>query len=158
MIHQIHIRTIRACEAWLSTFRQLPSSLAGAAQEKTNFASAIRFLRDYLAYGFGSVQQQYPACRCVTNPSGTMQFKVVFDVPGFPEQFTYRLHLGNQVNLIQAESLEYGSATIFKQAEERQGQGPQWQTPPALVSVPQPGAAALGRSPVLKRLSSRTRH
>ncbi len=150
MIHQIHIENYKSLRSVAVDLSPVTVFIGRSGTGKTNFASAIRFLRDYLAYGFGSVQQQYPACRCVTNPSGTMQFKVVFDVPGFPEQFTYRLHLGNQVNLIQAESLEYGSATIFKQAEERQGQGAQWQTPPALVSVPQPGAAALGRLPGLE--------
>ena len=72
----------------------------------------------------------------------------------FTERFTYTLRLNEQhVNHPpRAESLEYGSRVIFRQATGRQGPTPgnQWQSKPALVSVPDPGPLALGRLPGLE--------
>ncbi len=152
MIHQIHIENYKSLRSVAVDLSPVTVLIGRSGTGKTNFVSAIRFLREYLAHGFQPLQQQFPACRCVTNPTGTMRFKVVFDVPGFTERFTYRLDIGNQIHLPQLESLEFGSTTIFKQAarEQRQGEVAQWETPPALVSVPQPGLAALGRLPGLE--------
>jgi hypothetical protein len=152
MIHQIHIENYKSLRSVAVDLSPVTVFIGKSGTGKTNFASAIRFLRDYLAQGHQPLQKQFPACRCVTNPTGTMQFRVVFDVPGFTERFTYRLDLSEQIHFPDEESLEYGSTTIFQQAKrgQRQGQGAQWQTPPALVSVPQPGLAALGRLPALE--------
>jgi hypothetical protein len=150
MIHQIHIENYKSLRSVAVDLSPVTVFIGRSGTGKTNFASAIRFLRDYLARGFESVQQQFATCRSFTNPTGIMRFQVVFDVPGFTERFTYRLDLGDQIHLPQVESLRYGGATIFQQAERGQGQGARWQTPPALVSVPQPGRAALGRLPGLE--------
>jgi hypothetical protein len=150
MIHQIHIENYKSLRSVAVDLSPVTVFIGKSGTGKTNFASAIRFLRDYLAHGFDSVQQQFSACRCVTNPTGIMRFQVVFDVPGFTERFTYRLFLGNQIRLPQAESLRYGGPTIFKQVAQRQGEAAEWEAPPALVWVPEPGLAALGRLPGLE--------
>lgn len=154
MIHQIQIQNFKSLRNVTVDLSPVTVFIGKSGTGKTNFASAIRFLRDYLARGPQQVQQeyQYPVCRCATNPSGTIQFKVVFDVPGFVERFTYTLDIGEQFLFPRMESLEYGSKTIFKQApaDKQPGQGMEWQTAPALVSVPPPGVAALGRLPGLE--------
>jgi predicted ATPase len=152
MIHQIHIENYKSLRSVAVDLSPVTVFIGRSGTGKTNFTSAIRFLRDYLAHGHQSLQQQFPACRCVTNPTGTMQFKVVFEVPGFTERFTYGLDLGQHIHFPEMESLEYGTTTIFRQVKrgQGQGQGAQWVTPPALVSVPQSGFAALGRLPGLE--------
>ena len=152
MIHQIHIENYKSLRSVAVELSPVTVFIGKSGTGKTNFASAIRFLRDYLARGYQPLQQQFPACRCATNPTGTMRFQVVFDVPGFTERFNYRLDLGDHIHLPQMESLRYGGTTLFQQAQRRQqqGQGAQWETEPALVSVPQSGPAALGRLPGLE--------
>ena len=112
---------------------------------KTNFVSAIRFLRDYLVSGPQPFQTQYE--RCATNPGGAALFRVVFDVPGFTERFTYLLEFHEQFSHPKLESLEYGSKTVFKQTFAN---GPRWDVRPALVWVPEPGGVALGGLPGLE--------
>jgi hypothetical protein len=151
MIHRIHIQNFKSLRNVTVDLSPVTVFIGKSGTGKTNFASAIRFLRDYLAQGPQQVQQRYPnsTCRCATNPTGNIGFEVEFDVPGFTERFTYTLGLSQQIQVPQVESLEYGSGTIFKQVLS-QGQGARWETPPALVSSPQPGGVALGRLPGLE--------
>lgn len=150
MIHQIEIQNFKSLRNVTVDLSPVTVFIGKSGTGKTNFASAIRFLRDYLAHGPEQVQQQHQ--RCVTNPSGTTHFKVVFDVPGFTERFIYTLGLDANIHVLQVESLEYGTKTIFKQAraDQRGGHQLEWVAAPALVSVPQAGGAALGRLPGLE--------
>jgi predicted ATPase len=152
MIHQIQIQNFKSLRNVTVDLSPVTVFIGKSGTGKTNFASAIRFLRDYLALGAPQAAQLYPACRCLTNPSGNIQFKVVFEVPGFTELFTYTLDLGENIHYPRLESLECGSTSIFSQAQtdNQRSQRIQWVTAPALISVPQPGAAALGRLPGLE--------
>ncbi len=151
MIHRIQIENFKSLRNVTVDLSRVTVFIGKSGTGKTNFASAIRFLRDYLVRGG---QQENPTFRCATNPTGNIQFKVVFDVPSFAERFTYTLSLNQQMNIPQVESLEYGSGTIFKQVlggpTKGHGPGPRWETPPALVSPPPPGGIALGRLPGLE--------
>ncbi len=151
MIYQIRIQNFKSLRDVTVDLSPVTVFIGKSGTGKTNFASAIRFLRDYLTVGAQAAGQHPETCKCVTNPSGAMGFQIVFSVPEFPERFTYSLMLNEQhiAHPPGAESLEYGGQTIYKQAG-RTGQAHQWEVKPGLVSVPNPGAVALGRLPGLE--------
>jgi predicted ATPase len=152
MIHQIRIENFRSLRDVTVDLSSVTVFIGRSGTGKTNLATAIRFLRDCLAAGPQRAAQQNQNYKCATNPSGAMEFKVVFCVPEFPERFIYTLRL-NEQNIAQhpaSESLEYGSQTVFRQAQDRPGHAHQWEVKPGLVSIPEPGALALGRLPGLE--------
>lgn len=149
MIHSIRIQNFRSLRDVTVELSPTTVFVGKSGTGKTNFASAIRFLRDYLAAGPQGINQQAHTCQSATNPSGSIEFQVVFSVPEFADRFVYTLKLSEQhvTHPPRAESLEYGSQTIFSQGHNQAGHGPQWIVKPGLVSVPDPGASALGRLP-----------
>ncbi len=153
MIHRIHIENFKSLRDVTVELSPVTVFIGRSGTGKSNFASAIQFLRDYLAFGprqgFGQQDEKW---KCATNPSGAIGFEVEFDVPGFEDRFRYTLDLDdrNLGNHPQAESLVCGDKMIFRQA--RQGpQGSRWEKEPPLVTVPQPGPVALGRLPGLEK-------
>jgi len=153
MIHQIRIqnfKSLRDVTVDLSPVR-VTVFIGKSGTGKTNFASAIKFLRDCLALGQHHAANQYPNHKCMTNPSGAMGFEVVFSVPEFAERFTYILNLSEQnVALpLREESLAYGDRMVFKQVC-RPNANPQWEVKPCIAPAPQPGELALGRLPGLE--------
>jgi predicted ATPase len=152
MIHQIRIQNFKSLRDVTVDLSPVTVFVGKSGTGKTNFASAIRFLRDYLTAGPQGVNQQFQNCKCATNSSGVMEFQIVFSVPEFPEKFTYTLGLSEYGvgHHPKAESLKYGSRTIFQQSQEQPGHAPQWVAKPSLVSVPDPGASVLGRLPGLE--------
>ena len=150
MIHRIRIQNFKSLRDVTVDLDPVTVFIGKSGTGKTNFASAIRFLRDYLALNMQVVLQRYPACACATNVSGAIEFEFEFSVPGFTDRFHYTLALDRAIqNPPQSESLECGSKTVFRQTKPARG-GSQWETEPPLVSPPQPGRAALGRLPGLE--------
>ncbi len=150
MIHRIRIQNFRSLGDVNVHLSPVTVFIGLSGTGKTNFATAVRLLRDYLRSGAqGSLQQQHAANKCATNPSGAVEFEVEFDVPGFPERFLYELRLDEHIqNVPRSESLVYGNRTVFRQTRgEGAHQGARWQTAPALVTPPQPGPVALGLLP-----------
>jgi len=147
MIHQLRIQNFKSLRDVTVNLAPVTVFIGRSGTGKTNFALALRFLRDYLALGPQHLAHQYAGLQCATNRTGAMQFTVTFDVPGFADRFAYTI--GFEAEHIQhplVESLEYGERTVFKQLRsDQRGGRPQWETPPALVSVPEPGDTALGR-------------
>lgn len=146
MIHQIQIQNFRSIRDVTVDLEPVTVFVGKSGSGKTNFVSAIRFLRDYLRLGHQVFSQGYPYqfCRCLTNPGGPIQFQVRFSIPGFKDQFHYLLKVDQKRTL--DESLKYGDKTVFAQALDN-GQRIGWKIPPALVPTPQPGPVALGRLP-----------
>ena len=118
MIHQIRIQNFRSLRDVTVDISPVTVFIGKSGTGKTNFASAIRFLRDYLAAGPQQAASNCQNCKCTTNPSGAMEFRVVFSVPEFPERFIYTLRLSEQhiTQHPREESLEYGSQKVFKQS------------------------------------------
>lgn len=159
MIYRIRIQNFKSLRDVTVELSSVTVFIGKSGTGKTNFALAIRFLRDYLVHGtqgqVAQVVQQYAPIKCATNPSGAVEFQVEFDVPGFEERFVYTLRLDEQGpdRLPQLESLEHGGRTVFRQALQPQGRRrdqPQWEVEPTLVSPPKPGVMALGRLPGLE--------
>ncbi len=144
MIHQIQIQNFRSIRDVTVDLEPVMVFVGKSGSGKTNFVSAVRFLRDYLKFGQQVYNQgyNYQLCRCLTNPAGPIQFQVRFSLPGFKDQFCYLLKLEAQRLL--EESLRYGDKTVFVQGSDNANR-PAWKNPPALVSVPEPGPVALGR-------------
>ena len=150
MIDQIQIQNFRSIRDVTVGLEPVTVFVGKSGSGKTNFVSAVRFLRDYLKLGHQVFSQGYPyeVCRCLTNPGGPIQFQVRFRLPGFRDQFDYLLKLEQQ--RIIAESLQYGIKTVFAQVLNNVQQVV-WTTPPALVPTPNPGPLALGRLPGHRR-------
>ena len=154
MIHQIRIQNFKSLRDVTVDLSPVTVFVGKSGTGKTNFASAIRFLRDGVAIGLGGLAQEYQGCKCATNPSGATGFRIVFSVPGFTDRFIYELALDQQIlPFPRLESLELGSRVIFRQSRTGQGhplQTARWENEPALVSVPQAGELALSRLPGLE--------
>jgi len=152
MIHRIRIQNFKSLRDVTVDPSPVTVFIGKSGTGKTNFASAIRFLRDCLIAGPGNVAQQFPATKCATNPSGAIEFEIQFTVPGYANPFVYALKF-NQEHVAhppQVESLDFGQQTLFRQAASRQG--PRWEVEPRLVSPPQPGELALRRLPGLEEV------
>ena len=150
MIHRIRIQNFKSLRDVTVELLPVTVFIGKSGTGKTNFASAIQFLRDYLASGPQHFRQQHANYRCATNASGAIAFEVEFDVPGFTDRFFYTLSLDREVNNPpRTESLNCGQKTIFRQGW-KDPHGPQWETEPPHVSPPPPGPVALGRLPGLE--------
>jgi predicted ATPase len=153
MIHKIRIQNFKSLRDVTVDLSPVTVFIGKSGTGKTNFASAIRFLRDYLAGQHGQLLQEEAARKCATNPSGLTEFEIEFGVPEFPDHFSYSLAFSEHVShLPQAESLRYGGRTIFEQGEPKQKAAAgfaerRWEVRPKLVSVPDAGPLALGRLP-----------
>jgi len=117
MIHRIRIQNFKSLRDVTVEFSPVTVLIGKSGTGKTNLASAIGFLRDYLRAGAGggNLQQQLLACRCATNPSGAIEFQVVFDIPGFTLPFSYTLAFHPQHNIAvpRLESSSTGERRCF---------------------------------------------
>ncbi len=156
MIHRIQIQNFKSLRDVTVGLSPVTVFIGKSGTGKTNFANAIRFLRDCLAVGPQRAMQQNPSYRCATNSAEPVSFDVEFSVPDFIERFEYFLELDAEhaVNTPRIEWLKYGDRTIFRQigfTKTGQGQGfhgaSHWEAEPALAPLPQPGELALGRLP-----------
>jgi hypothetical protein len=151
MIHQIRIQNFRSLRDVTVDLSPVTVFIGKSGTGKTNFASAIKFLRDCLALGRQEAASRSPNHKCLTNPLGAPEFEVVFSVPEFAEHFVYILKLSEQhiAHPPREESLAYGSRMVFKQISQPH-MSAQWEVKPGLASVPQAGELALGRLPGLE--------
>jgi len=158
MIHRIRIQNYKSLRDVTVDLSPVTVLIGKSGTGKTNFISAIRFLRDYLAGHQDELARQQSACKCATNPSGTMEFEIEFTVPELADAFHYAITFGEQVQAHpKSESLRYGARVVFAQGLVESGPGvhdlPQWSARPGLVNVPNPGPAALRRLPGLEEVA-----
>jgi predicted ATPase len=130
---------------------------------KSNFADAIRFLRDYLTSGTANqFLQRAPQTNLLSIiPAGrtdaNLRFEVNFELPAEHGLFSYFLHLSlatirPQQPVLMSESLQVDGRTLFDQAIVQNL--PVWRTAPQVIGAPGPGALAIGQLfgiPVAKR-------
>lgn len=152
MIHQIRIQNFKSLRDVTVELSPVAVFVGKSGTGKTNFALAIKFLRDCLALGRQRATQQQPNHKCLTNPSESMAFEIVFSVPELAEKFTYKVifHEQHVNHLPREESLTHGTQLVFKQICRANNNNPQWEAEPRITPVPQPGELALGRLPGLE--------
>lgn len=150
MINRITIQNFKSLEHTSVELGEVTVLVGRSGTGKTNFVTAIRYLRDCLYFGqpqhaeLQNWQQLLPA----TKQKCHMSFAVEFTVKGINETFTYSLtlHEGGPSAPVKNESLRLGDKTFF---EQRDGK---WQVEPQLVTVPKPGQPALGRIPSISEV------
>ncbi len=147
MIHRIRVQNFKSLRDVTVEFSPVTVLIGKSGTGKTNFASAIRFLRDFLV---GRAQPSADQ-KCATSASGGLCFKLEFDIPGFTDRFAYTMALGGQETgpILVMESLDRGTEVVFRQTQGR-GTPPRWEKSPALLSPPKPGPLALGGLPGLE--------
>lgn len=160
MIHRIRIQNFKSLRDVTVDLSPVTVFVGKSGTGKTNFASAIGFLRNFLARGREGVDSQdVAALNCATHPGESIQLQLHFDVPGFDGHFVYTLAFDAADPLKKPpymESLERAGNVIFRQTRTgKTPQGPRpvelsWDVEPALVSPPKPGPVALGRLPGLE--------
>ncbi len=163
MIHRIRIQNFKSLRDVTVDLEPVTVLVGKSGVGKTNFVSALGFLRDYISSSskFQNMAQ-HPTFYCATNPGGSIGFEIEFDVPGFDDRFRYSfvvasgLGFGGQVVGNPAnESLECGGRVLFSQARAKSGGvgGMQWTVEPSLVPAPQPGPLAISRLPGMEEVT-----
>nr|VFJ96133.1 MAG: Predicted ATPase [Candidatus Kentron sp. H]VFJ96846.1 MAG: Predicted ATPase [Candidatus Kentron sp. H]VFK02617.1 MAG: Predicted ATPase [Candidatus Kentron sp. H] len=122
MIHRLTIRNFKSLEEVSVELAPITVLIGESGTGKTNFVTALRYLRDYLYFG----EPRHPEFRDwrpllpATKPACEMSFEVEFDVKGIEESFTYCVTLleGGSGNWpIINESLRLGDRVYFEQAQ-----------------------------------------
>ena len=147
MLHRLTVRNFKSIEETCVEFGPVTVLVGRSGTGKTNFVTALRFLRDYLYFGstalqgFGQWQQLVPA----TRQKCQMAFEVIFEVKGIEAPFEYRVTLSENgpQGPVSEESLKLGQECLFEQVQGV------WRVEPPLVPVPQPGLPAMGRIPAI---------
>jgi len=155
MIYKIRIENFKSLRDVTVELSPVTVFIGKSGTGKSNFVSAIKFLRDCLAYGIDKTLRQTSNWSCATNPSGDPAFQVEFSVPEFPKRFTYTLRLEGLRRLYWplVEILKYGDEVVFKQIRNPSNVSNSiWEIEPNLLPVPQPGELALGRLPGLEEV------
>lgn len=142
MIHQITIRNFKSLRDVTVDLSPVTVFIGKSGTGKTNFASAIKFLRDCLSNGLGAVRWQNVIC--VTKPSEIVEFRVVFSVPEITEKYEYELQIRKSNRNAQKEILKCGEEIIFSQGKSN-GNQTDWIKKPKLLPIPESGPIALGR-------------
>lgn len=165
MFRRIRIQNYRSLRDVTVELGPVTVLVGRSGSGKTNFISAIRFLRDILGgpgqqIGHDGSNSLLPA----TEPNASMSFEVEFDVAGYGDPFLYSVTFqpGSPSPPPLQEFLRHGDVELFHQATESRGRSgqpsmmippsPSWIIPPSLVAPPQPGSIALGRLPGLEKV------
>ncbi len=147
MIKHVHIRNFKSLEDVQVTLDPITVLIGRSGSGKSNFVEALRWLRTLLTYRDVAVVEgkcgPWSKVLCATVPRPLiLAFELLFDAPGFSEDFQYSLAfqqsaVGHPPQLGE-EMLELGGRVLFHQ---RQGK---WIQQPPLVTVPPPGQVLLG--------------
>ena len=156
MIHRVRIQNFKSLRDVTVELGPVTVFIGKSGTGKTNFAEAIRFLRDCLALDVAPAIQKSGPVKCATNPSGATEFEIEFDVPGAPDRFVYRLALAFVPGPAEplCESLSLGGRTVFSQTGAKYipppmgvRTQPAWKDCPPLEMPPAPGPLAIRRLP-----------
>ena len=150
MIHRFRVQNFKSLEDTSVDLGDVTVLVGRSGTGKTNFVTAIAYLRDYLYFG----QPQNPELQDwqrvlpATKQKCHVSFELEFHVKGIRESFTYcvTLHQVGPGGNVTGESLRLGDHTFFAQAQGK------WEVEPQLVSVPQPGPPAIGRIPSISEV------
>lgn len=150
MLRRLTVRNFKSLENTSVEFGPITVLVGRSGTGKTNFVTALSFLRDYLYFGQGVLEKlgDWRKLLPATRQKLPMIFEVVFDVKGIEVSFEYRVSLNESGpgHPVQSESLRLGEEFLFRQIEGK------WRDEPQLVSVPQPGLPAIGRIPSISEV------
>jgi|YNPMSStandDraft_1061717.scaffolds.fasta_scaffold09184_2 hypothetical protein len=163
MIHWIRIQNFKSLRDVAVELSPVTVLIGKSGTGKSNFVSAIRFLRDYLRQGrVPEYIQDWRTWKCATNPQEPTEFSLEFDIPRISGTFRYTLQLAPDWTAPPLlEELVFEGKTVFCQMRPVESvmmleggknkpaswKSAEWQTPPPLVSPPKAGGVALGRLP-----------
>lgn len=152
MIHQITIRNFKSLSDVTVDLSPVTVFVGKSGSGKSNFVSAIDFLRRWLVPQERQVLpqrfQNVESFVFALTPDRPIEFIVEFDVVGYEHSFTYLLRLRPKEwqSWPAAEMLKYGDDIVFEQQRDGHNQ-PRWTTEPRVIPPISPGEAALGRLP-----------
>ncbi len=157
MIRRIRIQNFKSLRDVTVDLSPVTVFVGRSGTGKSNFVTALKFLRDQLRTGGQSELSEYgprSSILPVTQPKSAIQFEIDYDVPGFEESFQYQLsfrpeHVSGKP---QFESLKYGTQLIFSQETPTPHGDAQWKQEPSVVPLPSSGNLALGRLPGLQEV------
>ncbi|MBC7822236.1 MAG: AAA family ATPase, partial [Planctomycetaceae bacterium] len=155
MIRRIRIQNFKSLRDVTVELSPVTVFVGRSGTGKSNFVTALKFLRDQLRSGgqghlteYGDASSMFP----LTQPKSAIRYEIEFEVPGYEEPFQYQLcfHAERVSGSPQLESLKYGSQIIFSQESAQQNLKPQWKQQPSVMPVPATGNIAIGRLPGLE--------
>ena len=158
MIRRIRIQNFKSLRDVTVDLSPVTVLVGRSGTGKSNFVTAIRFLRDLLAKGPNYLAQVYGGAQLLKPMTVAKEvtpligFEVDFDIPGFDDVFSYSLLLnGNPYHQIPAsECLKLGQTTLFRQESGKSTKG--WDVPPSVTPLPERGPIAIGRLPGLQEV------
>lgn len=158
MIRRIRIQNFKSLRDVTVELSPVTVLVGRSGTGKSNFVTAIRFLRDLLAKGPNHVAQVYgrsPLLRPLTVSPKEMpgiEFELEFDVPGFEEAFSYSVQLSHDPyeSVPAMECLKLGQTTLYRQATGSSAKA--WDVPPLVTPLPECGPIAIGRLPGLQEV------
>lgn len=145
MIRRFTVRNFKSLEDVSVDLEPVTVLVGRSGTGKTNFVTALRFLRDFLATGHAGVKGYgaWPQLLSATQGSARAEFEVEFEVRGVGACFTYRLvlHESGPGAPVHEESLLLGKNVLFHQVSGK------WHSEPQVTPLPQPGLPVIGRIP-----------
>jgi len=150
MLRRLTVQGFKSLENVCVEFGPVTVLVGRSGTGKTNFVTALRFLRNYLFFGPTGLKEfgDWPKLLTATRQERPMGFEVVFDVKGIDAPFEYRVILNENgpPHPVAHEWLKLGDELLFCQRQRK------WEREPQLVSVPQPGEPAIGRIPSISEV------
>ncbi|MFM9961346.1 MAG: AAA family ATPase [Planctomycetaceae bacterium] len=158
MIRRIRIQNFKSLRDVTVELSPVTVLVGRSGTGKSNFVTAIRFLRDLLLSGKepNELAQVYGGAQLLKpmtfdkEETPLIQFEVDFDIPGFDGVFSYSLRVNSFLNGPVSECLKLGQRTFFRQGRDVPSNG--WDVPPAVTPLPKRGQIAIGRLPGLQEV------
>jgi ABC-type branched-subunit amino acid transport system ATPase component len=146
MISQIQIQDFRSIEDVTVELSPVTALVGRSGTGKSNFVSAIQFLRDCLNSEDGRLNNIWPFVIPAFKNEFRTSFNLLFEIPGVGGEFEYSLTLGNAGpnGRIEEEFLCLDDEPIFHQ------QGTDWMFPPRIRDLPPVGQPCLGKLPAIQ--------
>jgi predicted ATPase len=147
MIKQVHITNFKSLADVTVKLDPVTVLIGRSGTGKSNFVSALRFLRDFIVHRTDQfVQPAYGGWERVisaTAPGANMSFGLTFEVKGVAGDYRYEVTFGRNSSSaaplsLSEEKLALDGRTLFHQ------RGFEWIYEPAIVGVARPDALMLG--------------
>lgn len=157
MLHRVRIQNFKSLVDVDVELSPVTVLIGKSGTGKSNFFEALQFLRDTIAAGNPrqKLQQEWSSVLPATRDEAFPKFELEFSIPGISEKYNYTLHFSKHFGVLNVpqvppwrETLKFGGECIFDQvASTEEPSKANWNVPPKLIPLPQPGSIAVGRLP-----------